>query len=121
MTTQWQGMITFLGTASLKKTDEFYCSILGFKVFMDQGVCKIYEIPGGGMIGFCTHIEPEMGERSPLLTFVTDEVDDVYNKFLAHGITPEAKPKQNEKFPVYHFFVKDFDGYKVEIQKFTNL
>ncbi len=53
MTTQWQGMITFLGTASLKKTDEFYCSILVFKVFMDQGVCKSYEIPGGGMIGFC--------------------------------------------------------------------
>lgn len=121
MSIKWNGMVTFLGASDLKKTDEFYCSILGFKVFMDQGICKIYEVPGGGMIGFCTHIKPEQGERSPLLTFVTEDVDAVYERFISNGIHPEEKPKQNERFPVYHFFVKDPDGYKVEIQRFTNL
>lgn len=49
-------MITFLGTEDLEKTRKFYTEYLGFNLYKNQEKCQIYEAPGGGMIGFCSHI-----------------------------------------------------------------
>ena len=117
---KWKGIITFFGAVDLDEIDRFYSKTLGFNVFMDQGICKIYEIPGGGKIGFCTHVPPTPGEKTPIITFVTEEVDTVYSHVKKMGYSPLEKPKKNPRFPIYHFFVKDPEGYTVEIQKFVN-
>ncbi|MHA2283423.1 MAG: VOC family protein [Promethearchaeota archaeon] len=57
-------------------------------------------------------------EKSPILTFVTEDVDDFYNKLIRLGIEIRDKPKTNKKFAIYHFFFKDPNGYTIEIQKF---
>jgi len=114
---KWDGMITFLGTKDHEKSSEFYKGILGFPLFLDQGPCRIYDVPGGGQIGFCTHVPPTPG-RNPVLTFLTDQVDEMYNLFVEKGLKPHDKPKINEKYNIYHFFLNDPDGYLVEIQKF---
>jgi len=115
----WEGMITFFATEDLKRTNEFYADALGFKLYMDQGKCLIYSVPGGGKIGFCTHFGVTKRQDSPIITFVTQDVDKVYKHLLELRIKVDKEPAINPNFPIYHFFVQDPNGYKVEIQRFT--
>jgi len=120
MTFEWNGMITFLGTEDLKKTKKFYTEYLGFILFKDQGKCQIFQIPGGGMIGFCSHINVNSSNKSPIITFITSEVDKVYASLIKLGLEIPEKPRKNPYFPIYHFFLEDPNGYTVEIQKFLD-
>ncbi len=116
----WEGLIVFLSCKDLNATHHFYSDVLGLPLYLDQGKCRIYQIPGGGMLGFCSHIPFISSEKSPILTLLTPRVDEVYDLFLSEGIQPEHEPRENPTFHIYHFFVKDPNGYWVEIQKFLN-
>lgn len=120
MSFEWNGMITFLGTEDLKKTEEFYTEYLGFKLFKDQGKCQIYKVPGGGMIGFCSHIQVITSKKSPIITFIINNVDEMYEHLIKKGLKIQERPQENSYFPIYHFFLQDPNGYTVEIQKFLN-
>jgi catechol 2,3-dioxygenase-like lactoylglutathione lyase family enzyme len=120
MTCEWKGMITFLGTKDLQKTTKFYIDHLGFKLYKDQGKCHIYTVPGGGMIGFCSHIDVMASSKSPIITFITPDVDKMYHYLIEKGVEIEKKPEKNPYFPIYHFFLQDPNGYTVEIQKFLD-
>lgn len=114
----FEGFITFLGTDNLKETHNFYHNILGLEVLKDQKVCKIYKITDQSSIGFCEHIEPTVKEKSPIITFLCDSVDDTYKALKDKTLTINEAPKINEKFNIYHFFIKDPNGYTLEFQKF---
>lgn len=117
---KWTGNIAFFGTDDLEKTDDFYSQLLGFKLYKDQGKCKIYKVPGGGMIGFCSHMDIVTAEKSPIITLLTEEVDQVYDKLTKAGVELEGRPVKNEKFEIYQFFGKDPNGYTIEVQKFLD-
>ncbi|WP_425446778.1 VOC family protein [Dethiothermospora halolimnae] len=119
MSTEWDGMITFLGTEDLEKTHKFYNGVLGFPLYKDQGLCRIYKVEGGGKVAFCSHIKVLAEEKSPILTFLTDDVDKVYEDLSQAGFDCH-KPKENPKFKIYHLFTKDPNGYSVEVQKFLD-
>lgn len=110
--------ILFLGTDNLKETDNFYRNILDLQLYKDQGKCMIYKINRGSSIGFCTHIKITVDEKSPILTLIVDDVDLLYEKIQAKGIEIEDLPRENKEFNIYHFFLKDNNGYTIEIQKF---
>ena len=74
--------ITFLGTKDLEKTSNFYQNLLGLTVYKDQDVCVIFNINSQSKIGFCTHMPVVFGEKSPIITLVTDKVDDIYNNLI---------------------------------------
>jgi len=114
----WQDSIIFLGAEDLEKVDEFYGNFLGLSLFKDQGLCRIYDIPGGGKIGFCSHMEKNTGDKSPIITLLTEEVDSVYQDSKNKGLEIVKKPAENKRFNIYHFFMKDPEGYCVEVQKF---
>lgn len=114
----YTGSIIFLGTDNLKKTHEFYQGKLGLELIKDQKVCKIYRITEQASIGFCEHIEPTVKEKSPIVTFLCDSVDDAYNNLKDKALIINEPPKINEKFNIYHFFIKDPNGYTLEFQKF---
>lgn len=114
----YKEFILFLGTENLKETDDFYRNILGLKLYKDQKTCRIYKINEKASIGFCTHIKKTVGEKSPIITLIVEDVDGVYKQIISKGIETEDKPKINEKFNIYHFFLKDNNGYTLEIQKF---
>ncbi|MFO7952124.1 MAG: VOC family protein [Bacillota bacterium] len=114
----FNGSIIFLGASDLERTDNFYREILGFELYKDQGLCRIYQVPGGGMIGFCTHQEVFSRGESPIITFLTSDVDGWYKKLIQEGFKMKNKPKTNPRFNIYHFFLSDPDGYTVEIQRF---
>ena len=112
--------ITFLGTNDLKSTSYFYQNILGLTVYKDQDVCVIFNINAQSKIGFCTHMPVVHDEKSPIITLVTEEVDDIYNSLISKGVKIKERPKNNHRFNIYHFFFKDPNDYTIEIQKFLD-
>jgi predicted enzyme related to lactoylglutathione lyase len=120
MNKRWDGLIAFYGTKDLELTHKFYNKLLELPLYKDQGECRIYNVPGGGMIGFCTHLTVVTGERSPIITLLAKDVDNIYARIVESGFAIPKLPEENKKFNIYHFFVKDPNGYTVEIQKFLD-
>lgn len=114
----YKEFILFLGTEDLEETDNFYRNLMGMDLYKDQGQCRIYKVNEGSYLGFCTHIKKTREEKSPIITLVVDDVDKVYEILRSKDIETETKPQENKKFKIYHFFLKDNNGYSVEIQKF---
>ena len=117
---QFKEFITFLGTKDLNETSFFYQNILGLTLYKDQNVCLIFNINDQSKIGFCEHMPVIYNDKSPILTFVTEDVDKYYSKLIKAGLNIGEKPHINRKFNIYHFFFKDPNGYTIEIQKFLD-
>ena len=118
---KWDGNISFYGTDDLNKTDQFYRNNFNLKLFKDQGKCRIYKVPGGSMLGFCEHMEVLTKDKSPIITFLTDNVDKVYEELVKEeNVEILSKPVHNVEFSIYQFFLKDPNGYTIEVQKFLN-
>ncbi|MFW9937025.1 MAG: VOC family protein [Candidatus Thorarchaeota archaeon] len=114
----YKELIIFLGTKDLKKTSIFYQNVLGLTLYKDQGICQIFNVTSEGKVGFCTHMAVDVKEGSPIITLITDDVDKIYDKLVEFGVKIEKAPEFNERFNIYHFFLKDPNGYTIEIQKF---
>lgn len=109
--------IGFYPCRDLRRTAQFYRA-LGLGVARDQGSCLIFRVAQGGYVGFCQH-EASLSEHPGLiLTLVLDDVDGVYERLTEGGVPTEAPPKLSERFGIYHFFTRDPDGYRVEVQRF---
>jgi catechol 2,3-dioxygenase-like lactoylglutathione lyase family enzyme len=112
--------ITFLYTEDIEETAPFYEDALGLALTLDQGGCRIYQITGQtAYVGICERATP----RTPdgvIFTLVTPDVDGWYGRIRSHGYTPEDKPKINKDYGIYHFFVKDPNGYLIEVQRFLD-
>ncbi len=117
---EFKEFITFLGTDNLTVTSDFYENMLGLTLYKDQGVCLIFNINSTSKIGFCEHMPIIHSKKSPIITLVTDDVDEIYNKLIKSDIKIPEKPKINQKFKIYHFFFEDPNGYTIEIQKFLD-
>jgi len=115
---EFKESIIFLGTTDLKKTANFYQNVLGLTLYRDQKVCLIFNITDQSKIGFCEHIPVIYTEKSPIITFVTENVDEFYNQLVKKSVEIPEIPKLNEKFNIYHFFFQDPNGYTIEIQRF---
>lgn len=109
--------ITFLKTQDLEKTYTFYTRVLGMPEVLDQRTCKIFQVSQSAYLGFC-HTNQETGSSEVILTFV---VEDVYNAcldFEKGGIQIEIQPRYNSQFNIDQFFIRDPNGYLIEVQHF---
>jgi catechol 2,3-dioxygenase-like lactoylglutathione lyase family enzyme len=111
--------ITFCYTRDLKKTAEFYEGVMGLPLVLDQGGCRIYKVSGGAYFGFCEREEVGPG-KGLILTFVTEDVDRWYEKLSGQGIVFEKQPAFNPDYNIYHCFLRDPNGYLLEIQRFED-
>ena len=82
--------ITFLDTRDLGRTADFYERILGLRLARDQGSCRIYHVSGSSYVGFC--------ERA--------------------DAPPQPQGAENPPYRIYNAFVRDPNGYLLEIQRF---
>ena len=55
-----------------------------------------------------------------LFTLITDEVDGWYEHLQSRDVAITTPPKLNETYGIYHFFVRDPNGYLIEIQRFLD-
>jgi catechol 2,3-dioxygenase-like lactoylglutathione lyase family enzyme len=112
--------VTFLYTRDLAKTAVFYEEILELPLVLDQGSCRIYRVSGDGFLGFCQREEAPEEPVGVIFTLVTAEVD-AWHCFLSDkGIAFEKPPALNPDYNIYHCFLRDPNGYLLEIQQFLD-
>jgi catechol 2,3-dioxygenase-like lactoylglutathione lyase family enzyme len=112
--------ITFLYTHDLSKTARFYENVLGLPLKLDQGTCKIYTVTAGSFLGFCERVGAGQSYTNVILTLVTSQVDEWFEYLSSQGITFEKPPTINPDYNIYHCFLRDPNGYLIEIQEFLD-
>jgi len=113
--------VTFIYATDLARSAAFYGGTLGLPLVLDQGTCQILRVSRDGFLGVCqcgdgASVKPD----GIIVTLVSDDVDGWYERLAAKGVETEAPPRENEKFNIYHFFLRDPDGYKLEVQRFQD-
>lgn len=119
MITQPTSGITFLKTRDLETTTGFYTTILGFDYVLDQGSCRIFRICPSCYLGFCL-TEGETGSGEVIITLEVADVDSYCAALEASGVEIEVRPRLNPKYQIYQMFIRDPNGYLVEIQRFLD-
>jgi catechol 2,3-dioxygenase-like lactoylglutathione lyase family enzyme len=115
----FDALVTFCFTPDLDATDRFYAGVLGLPLTLDQGSCRIYGVAPSAHLGFCSR-EHTARPDGIILTLVSDEVDAWAARLLAAGLALEKPPQRYARYDIYHLFVRDPNGYLVEIQRFDD-
>ena len=110
--------ITFLDTRDLARTADFYERILGLRLARDQGTCRIYHVSGNAYLGFCQRADAIQEPQGVVFTLVTDQVDDWCAHLRSQGVEFVKEPADNPPYRIYNAFVRDPNGYVLEIQRF---
>ena len=117
--------ITFIYTQDLITSADFYERIMGLPLWLDQTTCRIYRLTNSAFLGVCQVSELSKGNFiSPpsnlIITIVTQQVDEWYQILSARGVIFDAPPSYNPRYRIYHCFLKDPNGYLIEIQRFEH-
>jgi catechol 2,3-dioxygenase-like lactoylglutathione lyase family enzyme len=110
--------IVFLYVRDLQASAAFYAGVLGLALARDQGACHIYRTAPNAYIGLCQRTEVTPQSDSLIVTLVTDDVDGWYARAVAAGAQVESPPVHSDVYHITHCFLRDPDGYRVEIQRF---
>jgi catechol 2,3-dioxygenase-like lactoylglutathione lyase family enzyme len=117
--TPFDAQITFCSTNDLDATAAFYEQTLGLTLALDQGACRIYRVADNAYLGFCARDDAPRPD-GVILTVVTDDVDGWHAQLIERGVRFEKPPATNQKFDIYHCFLRDPNGYLIEIQRFDD-
>ena len=112
--------ITFLYTPDLAATSHFYEEVLGLPLTLDQGSCRIYATAPNSYLGFCEHLDGETNPGNIIITLVAQDVDGWYAALQERGVSFEKPPALNPRYQIYHCFLRDPNGYLIEIQRFQD-
>ena len=110
--------VTFLDTPDLRRTADFYERVLGLRLARDQGTCRIYHVSGTAYLGFCERAGAAAPASGLTITLVTDQVDEWCRRLKAHGVEFVKDAADNPPYRIYNAFVRDPNGYLLEIQRF---
>lgn len=117
--TPFDQQVTFLYTDDLAATARFYEDILQLPLTLDQGSCRIYRTSRDAFIGLCERAAPAAPD-GVIITLVSGQVDAWHERLLAYGVPIEKPPTLNAAYNIYHLFIRDPNGYLVEIQTFLD-
>ena len=112
--------VTFIYTRDLASGSAFLADKLGLDLALNQNdTCHIYRVTGTSFLGVCTNREPP---PAPGVTysFVTPDVDGVYETLKARGVVFEAPPTYSERFGAYSCFFGGIESYRFELQEFRD-
>lgn len=110
--------IHFYGTSDLEKTNEFYRNVCLLELIKDQKKCHIYGKQGVFHIAFCTHIDVLNKQKSPIITFLVDDVK-AWHKHVSR-YCEASDVETNDFYAIEHFFCSDPNGYTLEFQRFLD-
>ncbi len=113
-----EGQITFLPTGDLSATDAFYQGLLGLPLVRDQGVCRIYASAEGAYLGFCDRGYAVPDSYRVVLTLLVDDVDGALARLRDRGAEVVSAPAHSQRYAALTAFVRDPNGYLVELQRF---
>lgn len=116
----FSSQITFVPVADLARSAQFYELVLLLHPVLDQGGIRIFRVAGGGYLGLCQSDGPLAADDRLILTFVTEQVDEWHTRLEAQGAPTDGPPRENSRYQIYHFFARDPDGYRLEVQRFLH-
>jgi catechol 2,3-dioxygenase-like lactoylglutathione lyase family enzyme len=93
--------------------------VLGFRLALDQGTCRIFAIREGAYIGFCQN-EKMTELPDVVLTLVVEDVDGFCALLEKNGAPIEVRPRHNPTYNIYQCFARDPNGYLIEVQRFLD-
>ena len=108
--------IIFFSTSKLEEMKEFYVDEIGCRLWLDQESCAILKY-GNLLVGFCEGKDPDTGGIITFFYEKKEDVDRMYEKFKNRAVAP---PRENLKYRIYHFFIKDPEGRTLEFQVFMH-
>jgi catechol 2,3-dioxygenase-like lactoylglutathione lyase family enzyme len=120
MKSKIESHIVFLATRDLQMTAEFYEKTLGLTLALDQGRCRIYQVAEKAFLGFCLKDDEIPGRDGVIVTLVTRDVDEWHQQLRSLGVEFEKAPAYNPEYQIYHCFLRDPNGYLIEIQRFED-
>ena len=109
--------VIFLGVRDLERAHGFYAGALGLSLTLDQGSCRIYGSAENAFVGLCTGLVSD-SSKSCILTLVTNDVVQAFERAVAAGAEVESSPAYNPSFNITHCFLRDPDHHRIEIQCF---
>lgn len=112
--------VTFLYTRDLESSARFYGEALGLPLVLDQGTCRIYRTGPGAFLGICRRADALLQPDGIIITLVSDQVDAWYARLREQGVVFEKPPAHNPTYNIYHCFLRDPNGYLLEIQTFLD-
>lgn len=111
--------ITFLKTKDMEETTCFYTNVMDLELVLEQSNCRIFKICTNSYLGFCT-TDGETGSEEVIVTLEIEDVDGYYQVLEKKGVEIEVQPRLNEKYQIYQMFLRDPNGYLIEIQRFLD-
>ena len=109
--------MVFLATRKMDEIVEFYTVRLGMEVWLKQEDCTILR-HGNLMLGFCSRAT---ADACGIITFYFDSKEEVDRRYDALKDVADGPPKENPKYKIYHFFLKDPERRRLEVQKFHDI
>ena len=114
-------LVTFLYTRDLEQSAVFYGETLGLPLVLDQGACRIFQVSRDGFLGVCRCSKTRAcNPEGVIVTLVSNDIDGWYARLKAKGVAFETPPRANSEYNIYHCFLRDPDGYQIEIQRFDD-
>jgi catechol 2,3-dioxygenase-like lactoylglutathione lyase family enzyme len=110
--------VVFLDTRDLRRAADFYERVIGLRLARDQGNVRIYHVCGSAYVGFCQNDDAPQPAPRVVLTLVTDQVDEWFDRLRQHGVEIVKEPADNPPYRIYNGFARDPSGYLLEIQRF---
>jgi len=65
------------------------------------------------LLGFCLSEEPE---NQGMVTFLYENTDQVYEMYKKFRLEANSEPTVDDKYNIYHFFIKDPEGRLIEFR-----
>lgn len=108
--------IIFFKTQSLDIIHHFYHHTMEMELWLEQANCNIYK-KGNLLLGF---MEAELAETDGIITIFNQDrlvIERAYKKYESLVI---QDLRINKKFNIYHFYICDPEGRKIEFQTFLH-
>lgn len=103
-----------LTAADLARTRTFYRDFLGFSVGMDMGWIVNFVSPDNPTAQVIAMEADQTAEVQPDVTIEVDDVDELHTRAVEFGFQV-VHPLTDESWGVRRFFVRDPDGYVVNV------
>jgi len=113
--------ITFVYCQNLEVCCAFYEGVLGLRLAIDQGDCRIFHVTGEAFIGLCRcGSEHNVSQDGVTFTIVTPDVDGWHDYLKDHDTEILGPPSESRTFQIYRFFARDPEGHLLEFQRFLS-
>ena len=113
-------LITFLYYKDMPRIITFYEEVMGFKLTIDQGWSKIYQVSESGYLGLVDETRGfhRSAPTKPVQVCMrVPDVDAWYDYLAAHDVELVGEPRENHEMKIKAFVLLDPEGYTIEIQQ----